>query len=146
MNLLKSLFLTIAVLTTSFAGQTAAYAMCCVIDGRGVCGRACMLVAPSTDNPTNEEFTIQSRSCTNDQLKRGCFDDTYECNRPTHYQCHRCTCPFANEDQVSNADLQFLENQEPTPNTCCKKYICREVPRVGLQCFSRTVCGDACHK
>ncbi len=54
--------------------------------------------------------------CSIEQSKRGCHDEVYDCDRPTHYQCRSCVCPTSKDFSVdlSNEDSSALPASKNT--------------------------------
>lgn len=50
--------------------------------------------------------------CSEENLVHGCHVESYDCNKPTHYTCHRCVCP-AKPDWNSNFDLSKGQFETP---------------------------------
>lgn len=94
-------------------------------------------------------------SCTNEQEKRGCHTESYECNRPTHYTCNRCACRIADlisqglseENYVTADDSQTLNDILNGPGF---KKVRIELPGQGLtveaSCCDKGCCGTCCNR
>ena len=52
--------------------------------------------------------------CTDDMRKRGCYDEEYGCNRPTHYTCHACMCPTSANTSAELLDYFVDQSVEPS--------------------------------
>lgn len=93
--------------------------------------------------------TFAGSFCSSEQTKRGCHTESYDCDRPTHYTCHRCVCPSnPNSNQVleifDSEQAAQVSSQENSSLECCTKTFCHNIPHWGRECFERTVCGSVC--
>ncbi len=54
--------------------------------------------------------------CSKEQTKQGCYTESYDCNKPTHYTCRRCMCPSHSDSIQSLKIFEMARVSVQCPN------------------------------